>query len=333
MHLKENNAWLTKGMDETDKETNNGGLLAKFLRLATVAHLIPLERSSNDQQLSFHPLSPVSLGSLLVWRMLPTLVAFSCLCHLWFNNSLWDSFEMCINQTLLLTTTDTISHGLSLSCFAMLDICLPSVLAALLVKTQDAVPIDGLTWPRQMMGNSVAWQPLVAILLIPTLMVLEVTFMLLPWLTNFADITLQYALGLFVWFYGPLAFSLLMALILLVAAELLATQCMTYLNQKVDHLVHQSEVNESILDAAELLLINYQHMCSALEPISFLIVCSTTLLLVLDLFYCTDMRIETWAVSLVFLHLLAINMALLYHFCISADNCYSNFKSVLGLLR
>jgi hypothetical protein len=198
---------------------------------------------------------------------------------------------------------------------------------------QDAVPIASLTWPRQSKGQSIGWQPHVATLLIPTFMVLEVLYMLLPWLNSFSDIAPLYALGLYVWFYGPLLYYVLLAISLLIVAELLATQCMTFLNQKVDNLKHKSEANESILDAAEQLLTEYQHMRSALEPILFLVLCSTTLLLVLDLFYCTSMSPQTWAISLLFLHLLAMNMVLLYHFCISADDCFGNFKSALGPLR
>jgi hypothetical protein len=333
MPLKKNNAWLTKGMDETGEQTDNGGLLAKFLHLAIAVRLIPLERNSTDGRLSYRPLSTTSLCGLMFWRMLPSVISFSCLGYLWLHDSHWDSFQMCINQTLLLTTTDTVSHSLTLGCFAVLDSCLPSILAALLADIQDAVPIDSLTWPRQSKGQSIAWQPLIATLLIPTLMVLEVVFMLLPWLDNFSDITPSFALGLYVWFNGPMLYYVLLALILLVVAELLATQYMAYINQKVANLKHKAEANESILDSADLLLVEYQRMRGALEPISFLVLCSTTLLLVLDLFYCTDLRLETWAVSLVFIHLLVINMVLLYHFCVSADNCYSNFNTVLGPLR
>ena len=77
----------------------------------------------------------------------------------------------------------------------------------------------------------------------------------------------------------------------------------------------------------------YKHLRQSLEPVLFLVVSVTTLMLVLDLFYCTAMSGSTWAISLTFLHMLLINTALLYHLCLSAEDCYSHFKSVLGPLR
>ena len=77
----------------------------------------------------------------------------------------------------------------------------------------------------------------------------------------------------------------------------------------------------------------YKHLRQSLEPVLFLVVSVTTLMLVLDLFYCTAMSGSTWAISLTFLHMLLINTALLYYLCLSAEDCYSHFKSVLGPLR
>jgi hypothetical protein len=347
--FQEKKAWLTKGMDDIQDKTYGGGLLAKFLRLAVAVHLIPIERSGGGDgagggdggcdgddkgRLMYRPRSRVSVGSQLVWRLLPNLIYMSCVAYLWLDDSLWASFWGCIYQTLLLSAIDTISLGLTLGCFVVLDMFLPTLLATLLVDIQDAVSINSLTWPQPSRGRSIDWQPLIATLLIPTFMVLEVLYMLLPWLNNFTtNVTPMFAFALYVWFYGPMLYYVLLALILLVVAELLATQCIAYLNQKVADLKHKAEANECILDAADFLLAEYQRMRSALEPISFLGVCSTTLLLVLDLFYCTSMSLNTLAISLAFLHLLVINMMLLYHFCVSADDCYSNFKSVLCPLR
>ena len=81
------------------------------------------------------------------------------------------------------------------------------------------------------------------------------------------------------------------------------------------------------------LLAEYQLIRRSLEPVLFILTSVTTLLLVLDLFYCTNFSLEHALRPVVFLQQLIINTCLLLHLSLAAEDCYADFRSTIAIIR
>ena len=94
----------------------------------------------------------------------------------------------------------------------------------------------------------------------------------------------------------------------------------------------QAPIARLLMDARSLLA-EYQLVARSLEPLLFLLGTATTVFLVLDLFFCTEASTDHLVRSLIFLHHLIMNSCQLYHLSVTAEDCYTDMKSVLVLLR
>ena len=73
------------------------------------------------------------------------------------------------------------------------------------------------------------------------------------------------AFGLYAWFYGPFLLFILNALVLLLAAELVTSNCMTYLNQQFRSLKVGGTDHSALMTEARALLDRVSQYISSLR--------------------------------------------------------------------
>ena len=312
----------------------HGHFLSKYLRLAVALNLIPVGRDC-DGRLTYRLLAATTVRSYLVWFLLLQWASFSAVAYMWGGKQdglLWTALLDWMDVSFLATSLDMISFGLTYCCFMILAVFLPSILAGLLVTLQDVIPLHRF---------SAAWRPWLpglAAALIPTFMGLEIVYSLMPWWQTFVTAGIApplAAIGLFAWMLCPSLVLFFNLLVMMIAADLVVVHTMTHLSRKFTAMPALSESYSAADLAAKVAhqLAEYQLIRRSLEPLLFLLVSSSTLFLVMDLFYATEVSRDHIIRSLIYSHLLVINTAILYHVSVAAEDCYNEFRSVLSLLR
>jgi hypothetical protein len=313
------------------------GLLTRYLRLVTATYMIPVSRGRRDGRLSYRPLSAASMRYFLTWFLPMLCIPLSAQIYAWFqpNPQLWAAIQDVLHKSVTATTTDTISYALTIVSFSTIAFFLPGVLAGTLADLQDVVPIQcRITIPHQR-----TWLPILAASLIVPFDGLQTVYFLVPWwqaVITTAGFPVLPSLGLFAWAFVPCLIFFTNTLIMLLAADLIAVRAMGHLSQRFTSMkekaAHYYTADETSGEAHHL-LVEYRLVNKSLEPTLFLLTSVLTVVLVMSLFYCTDASLEHLMRSLMYLTLLIINGAILYHMCMSADDCYNEFYSILDVLR
>jgi hypothetical protein len=324
---------ITKG--KRMKRSNGIGLLTRYLRLAMATNIIPVSRSY-DGRLSYRPLSAASMRYFLTWYLPCPCITLSAQIYAWFQPDprLWAAILDWVKSSVMATTTDIISFGLTVVAFTTIAFFMPGVMARTLADLQDVIPIQSrITISRQR-----TWLPILAASLMVPYAGLEIMYALSPWWQNViitAGFPVLPSLGLFAWMFFPILLFFGNALAMLLAADLIAVRAMGHISQRFTTLqtAAVSYTDDETTGEAHRLLVEYRLVRSSLEPILFLLTSVSTVALVMDLFYSTDASREHLVRSLIYLILLIINGAILYHMCMSADDCYNEFHSILDVLR
>jgi len=319
--------------DDIARQSEAISPVANYLLKAVSFRLIPLcRRDRMGGQLYYRPLSSNSVQGFLLWLLLPALLFVPTLIYIRSQDDLWEEFLIVLVSSLVSSTVDFIPICLSFIIMILIGVFLPGTIANLLAAIQDVIPIQQITWPGP---NQRPWLLLISAVLIPVFISLEViNILLLCWRASAATsgtIMALVCIAILLVMYNT------MALILL--AEIVTTYCMAHLRSRCWEL--QAKVKKEgkrahpslILAEAEKLLAEFQLVRHSLEPVLFLLTSATTLLLVLDLFYTTHINIDHLMRPLIFMQQLIINMCLLLHLSFSAEDCYTDFKSMLVHIR
>jgi hypothetical protein len=325
-------------VNRMQRQSSHGiGLLTRYLRLAMATYMIPVSRGRHDGRLSYRPLSAASMRYFLTWFLPMPCIALSAQIYVWFqpNPHLRAAIQDFTQKSITATPTDTISCGLTLFSISTIAFFLPGVLAHTLADLQDVVPIQC----RITIEHQRTWLPILAASLMVPFVGLQAVYSLVPWwqaVITTAGFPVLPSLGLFVWLFVPILIFFSNPLIMLLAADLIAVRAMGHLSQRFTSMKEKAAhyyTAEETSGEAHRLLVEYRLVKRSLEPILFLLTSVLTVVLVMELFYCTDVSLEHLMRSLMNLTLLIINAAILYHMRMSADDCYNEFYSILDVLR
>ena len=230
------------------------------------------------------------------------------------------------------STVDFVSIGLSFIIIILVGVFLPGTVAHLLAAIQDVIPIQRISWPDHTQRPMLL---LISAVLIPVFTCLEVVnILLLCWRASAPSsggLMALVCIAILLVMYNTMA--------LILVAEVVATHCMAHLRTRCRDLAAKSTPKEKrthqavILAEGQQILTEFQLIRLSLEPILFLLTSATTVLLVLDLLYTTNINIDHLMRPLIFMQQLIINMCLLLHLSLSAEDCYTDFKSMLVLIR
>jgi hypothetical protein len=231
------------------------------------------------------------------------------------------------------STVDFVSIGLSFIIIILVDAFLPGTVAHLLAAIQDVIPIQRISWPDH---TQRPWLLLISAVLIPVFTCLEVVnILLLCWRAS-----APFSGGLMALVCIAILLVMYNTMALILVAEVVATHCMAHLRNRCRDLQSKKSTTKEkrthqavILAEGQQILTEFQMIRLSLEPILFLLTSATTVLLVLDLLYTTNINIDHLMRPLIFMQQLIINMCLLLHLSLSAEDCYADFKSMLVLIR
>jgi hypothetical protein len=231
------------------------------------------------------------------------------------------------------STVDFVSIGLSFIIIILVGVFLPGTVASLLAAIQDVIPIQRISWPDHTQRPMLL---LISAVLIPVFTCLEVVnILLLCWRASAPSsggLMALVCIAILLVMYNTMA--------LILVAEVVATHCMAHLRTRCRDLQSKKSTTKEkrthqavILAEGQQILTEFQLIRLSLEPILFLLTSATTVLLVLDLLYTTNINIDHLMRPLIFMQQLIINMCLLLHLSLSAEDCYTDFKSMLVLIR
>jgi hypothetical protein len=330
----------------------NNSLLNKYIRMAVAINLIPISRG-REGRLFYKICSPTSTRWFLAWFLLPNCCSISAVIYIAAiqpDPNLRTALEGWQKICLQASPTDAISFSLTQVSYNALSLFLPGILASMLAALQDIMPLKRYNFVKTRTGTHQheSWLPTLSTGLIAPFMILQLLYCLLPWWQTFiteGGVPALYALGLFAWMFCPGVIFIGNMLTMIIAADLIAARTMGQLRCKFSSIRQLANTlgpqsNEAsppnsrrVMTRARQLLEEYQLVRSSLEPMLFLLTSVSTLSLVMELFYCTQASAEHLVRSLVYLHLLLMNSAVLYHVCVSAEDCYQDFQAVQCVLR